>query len=229
VLDDDVRAVATGRLADRRVHISGRVVHRHVGAELAGARKLFVARRGHDRPRAERLRDLERRGRDPTADAPHEDPLPGSEAGFRHEHPVGRLEDEGERGRLLERERVRLAVDVLRRYGDQLRMCSVPVLPDDLRAVGQAGVDHDRVALREIIRPGPEAGDHPCAVGTESPWLRDRGKTLADPEIEVVERGRLEPDEDLARTGDRVVDVLVAQDLGTAVLVDANRLHGPRS
>jgi epoxyqueuosine reductase len=41
----------------------------------------------------------------------------------------------------------------------------------------------------------------------------------------MVEGGRAQPDENLAGPGYRIVRILVAQDLGAAVLVDAHRLH----
>jgi hypothetical protein len=45
----------------------------------------------------------------------------------------------------------------------------------------------------------------------------------------MVERRRTEADEHLAGPGDRIFHVLVPEDLGTPVLVDADCLHGPRS
>ena len=41
----------------------------------------------------------------------------------------------------------------------------------------------------------------------------------------MVERGSLQTDEHLARPGLGIGRVLVAEDLGPAVLVDSNRLH----
>jgi hypothetical protein len=42
----------------------------------------------------------------------------------------------------------------------------------------------------------------------------------------MVQRRRPQANQDLARAGNGILDVLIPQDLGTAVLVDANRLHG---
>src|SRR5581483_6764724 len=130
VLDDDVRAAPAGRLLDGRLHVARRVVDDRVGAELAGTLELRVARRGHDHPRAERLRDRERGRRDAAADAPREHPLAGLEARARDEHPVGRLEHERECRGLLERQAAGDRVDVRRRHRDQLGVRAVAVVAD---------------------------------------------------------------------------------------------------
>src|SRR5207247_11072809 len=54
--------------------------HDRVGAELACPRELLVARRCHQRVRAERLRDRQARGGDAAADAPEQDPFALREA-----------------------------------------------------------------------------------------------------------------------------------------------------
>ena len=42
----------------------------------------------------------------------------------------------------------------------------------------------------------------------------------------MVQGRRLQPDQNFPRPGDRVLDLVEAQDLRAAVLVDAQRLHG---
>ena len=101
-------------------------------------------------------------------------------------------------------------------------MCS----PDDSGPVVEAGVDHDLVALGEAVDALAEPDDDAGAVRAEDPRLRRGGKPAAQPDVEMVERGRPETDRDLAGPGLRVGRVLVAQDLRPAVLVDADRLHG---
>jgi hypothetical protein len=56
---------------------------------------------------------------------------------------------------------------------------------------------------------------------------RDRAlhDTGADVALDRVERRRRHPDPDLADARDRLVHVLVAQDLGGAVLVETHCLH----
>ena len=105
-------------------------------------------------------------------------------------------------------------------------MGAVAVLADDLGAVREPGVDEDGVALGEAVGPLPERGDDARPVGAEDARLGNGRQALPDPEVEVVERRRLQPDEDLAGPRLRILDVLVPQDLGAAVLVDPNRLHG---
>ena len=52
-----------------------------------------------------------------------------------------------------------------------------------------------------------------------------RGQPLPHPDVEVVERGRPELDEHLAGRRHGIGDILVAEHLGPALLVDPDRLH----
>ena len=216
VLDHDVRAVAAGGLLHGRHHVLRGVVHLGVGLDLG---ELLVAARGDDRPRAESPGDRVRRGRDAAADAPDEDPLAFAEPCAGNEHAVGGLVDEREGGGLLEAQAVGNRVDVRRRHSDQLGMRAVRVLADDrdLVAVLHAGVDQHALAVGE-------AG----AVGAEDARLGDGGPSLTDPEVEVVQRGRSQLDEDVSRPGLGIGRVLVAEHVGPAVLVDADCLHRSR-
>ena len=188
VLDDHVDA-ALGRLLDLRGDVAVGVIDDRVRAELARPLELDVARRGRDDLRSKRLRDRERCERHASADAPGEHPLSRLQAGLRDQHPVRRLEGERERRGLLERHRVRNRVHVLLRQRDQLGVRAVPVLAQHVRAVFEPGVDDD-----------PLAGVHPFAgaVGTEDEGLRDRRLPLADPEVDVVQRRRAQPHQNLA-------------------------------
>ena len=104
-------------------------------------------------------------------------------------------------------------------------MRSVHVLAHDPGSVVEARVDHDLVALGEAVDSLAEPDDDARSVGPEDPGLRRRGKPAAEPDVEVVEGGRPEADQHLAGARLRVGDVLVAENLGPAVLVDADRLH----
>src|SRR5262249_35012269 len=68
-------------------------------------------------------------------------------------------------------------------------------------------------------------GDDARTVRAEDARLRNRGETFANPEVEVVERGGAQLDEDVVRAGLGVGRVLVPKDLGAAVLVDSYRVH----
>ena len=193
VLDDDVGAVAARRLLHRGLHVVGCVVERDVGAELSRARELLVARGRDDDARAERLRDRERSGRDAAADAPREDPLALLQVRARDEHPVRGLEDERERRRLLEAQVAGDGVDVRLGNRDQLGVRPVTVLADHVDRAGRrldAGIDHDALA-------GVDADAR--AVGAEDPRLRDGREAFADPDVEMVQRGRVQADENFAR------------------------------
>ena len=153
---------------------------------------------------------------------------PSRTAAFAHEHPVGGLEDERERGALLEAERLGEWVQLA--GGDRLQLAvrAVGVLADDGDpvVVRDARVDDDALPELETLDPVAERDDDARAVGAEDARLRNRGQTLANPDVEVVEAGRAEADEHLARAGLRIGDVLDAEDLRPAVLVDAHGLHG---
>src|SRR5919201_1006190 len=131
---------------------------------------------------------------------------------------MGGLEDERERGRLLERELVRERVDVRLRDGDQLGMSPVHVLADDgdRVAVLEPRVDDD--ALAAVLADAR-------AVGSQDPRLRHRRKPFPNPEVEMVQRRRAQTDDDLVRPGFGLRGILVAQYLGSAVLVNPDRLH----
>ena len=66
------------------------------------------------------------------------------------------------------------------------------------------------------------------AVGAEDPWLRDGRQAFPKPDVEMVERGCVQTDEDFARPGLRIGDVLEDEHLGAAVLMDPHRAHRGR-
>ncbi len=104
-------------------------------------------------------------------------------------------------------------------------MRPVHVLTDDPGALVEAWIDDDLVALAEAVDALTERHDDAGAVGAEDARLRSRGEAAAQPDVQMVEARRPEPDQDLARTGDRVGRVLVAEDLGPSVLVDPDGFH----
>jgi len=181
VLDDDVDAVAAGGVPHCRRDVAACVVDDRVGAEPARPLQLRVGRRCREHARAERLGDRERSRGDATADSPDEDPFACTKLRLRDEHPVGRLEHQRERRRLLERELVGDRHHVIRGHRDQLGVRAVAVLADDQPAVVEARVDHDPLAVVDAL-----AG----AVRAEDPRLRHRGSSAADPEVDAIQRGR---------------------------------------
>jgi hypothetical protein len=90
------------------------------------------------------------------------------------------------------------------------------VLADDQPAVVETGVDHDPLAgIQALAR----------AVGAEDPRLRDRGLSAADPEVDSVQGCGPEPDEYFTLRRRRIGRVLVAENLGSPVLVNPDRFH----
>ena len=122
-------------------------------------------------------------------------------------------------------------MDVGRRHGDQLGVRPVSVLADhvDSPAAGlDARVEHDALAEAEARHALAERLDHPGAVGSEDARLRHGRQALADPEVEVVQRGGAEADKYLAGFGHGIRRVLEHEHVGAAVLVDPNRAHRGR-
>ena len=162
-----------------------------VRAERARLLELVGARGGHDRPCAQGACELERRQRDAAADAPDENPVALSQGGFRDEHAIRGLEGEWERRSLLERERIVERIQL--RGGDRLELAVRPVgvLADhgDAPVVRDAGVHDDALADLEPVDTFAERRDDSGAVGSEDARLRNRGKTLAHPDVEVVQPG----------------------------------------
>ncbi len=220
MLDDDVRAAAR-ELAHAGDHILGIVVHAGIGAELTRPGELVVARGGHDRSGSERFRNLERRRRDAASDPPDEHPFARVQPRPRDEHPVRRLEDEREGGCFLEAQAVGDGVDRLARNCDELGVRPVAMLAEHMDAVRvrEARVDHDALA---------RSGDHARPVRTEDPRLRHRRHAPPKPDVEVVQRGSSELDQNLPGARHRIRHLLVAQNLGAALLVDPDRLHAVR-
>ena len=66
------------------------------------------------------------------------------------------------------------------------------------------------------------------AVGAEDPRLRHRREALADPDVEMVQRRGVQPDEHFARRGHRIGHLFEDEDLGAAVLMDPHRAHRGR-
>ena len=114
---------------------------------------------------------------------------------------------------------------VLGRNRDQLRVRPVPVLADDVRAVVEPGIDQHAVADLESGDAAPSAGHDAGAVRAEDPRLRNGGESLADPDVQMVQRGGAKTDQHLARSRFRVGNLLDDEYLGTAVLVNPDGLH----
>ncbi len=204
------------------------MVDRDVRTPRASSAELLVAPGGDDRPEPEGTTDLERRGCDPTTDAPDQGPLALGHRRLRDEHPVGGLVHERECRGLLERQCVVERDDLFGSDSDQLRMRPVAVLADhrDEIPVLQPWVDHDTLTWRERRDTLADRLDHTGAVGAEDARLRYRWKPFPHPDVEVVERRGMDPDEHLAGAGLGVGRVLVPQHLRATVLVNPDGLHG---
>ena len=93
-------------------------------------------------------------------------------------------------------------------------------------AVLDPGVEDDALPDLEAVHALAERFDDTRAVRAEDPRLRHRREAPPHPDVEVVERCGMDPDEHLAGGRDGIRHLLDAQHLGAAVLVDARREHG---
>ncbi len=118
-------------------------------------------------------------------------------------------------------------MNVLGGNRDQLRMCAVAVLAEDVPAILEPGIEDDLVADLEARDPFADRLDHAGSIRAQDARLGNRRKPHAQPDVEMVERGGLEANEHLARAWFGIRHVLVAQDVGAALLVDADRFHRP--
>jgi epoxyqueuosine reductase len=118
---------------------------------------------------------------------------------------------------------------VRRGHCDELRVRPVAVLADHMdRPVRllDAWIDHDALPDPQPGDAVAERRDDPGAVGAEDARLRHRRQALTDPDVEMVQRGRVQSHEHLARSGNRIGDLFEDQHLGTAVGVDPGCAHG---
>ena len=91
------------------------------------------------------------------------------------------------------------------------------------------GLMTTRSPIENPSTPLTERSDDAGAVRAQDARLRNGGQSLPDPDVEMVESGGSKLDEYLAGRGLGIGDVLVAKDLGSTVLVDANGLHEAES
>ena len=88
------------------------------------------------------------------------------------------------------------------------------------------GVEDDALSDLEAVHAVAERLDDARAVGAEDPRLRHRRQAPPHPDVEVVERCGMDPDEHLAGGRNGIRHLLDAKHLRAAVLVDARREHG---
>jgi hypothetical protein len=183
VVDDEVHALAVGRLHDRVAKVAGPRAKADVEAELPEAGELLGGARRADDPRAQRLGRLERSHADPRRDGGDEQPLPGRQMALRDQHVVHDDERERRRGRLVPRERI----------GHREGFARV-----HQRELGEAAA-----AAAHHARAHRHAGDAVAHLDhlarALAPARLGRGAVSAAQELTAVERRGAHAHEDLAR------------------------------
>ena len=86
------------------------------------------------------------------------------------------------------------------------------------RVIGNAGIQHDAVADLDRFYIRPDGFDDSGAIGADHPGesIRRARQPFCDKQIEMIERGGVNPDAHLARFGGRCV-----RDVGDLELVDS--------
>ena len=94
---------------------------------------------------------------------------------------------------------------------DELTMLPVRLLAEDRdeRAMLDSRVDHDSIADGEPFHVFAQARDDPRAVGSENVRLGSGGQTIANPDIEMVQRRCPQLDQNLAGTSCGIGHILV--------------------
>jgi len=216
---DEVDAAPVGEFLDARHDVLGLVVDDLIGAERADEVRRLGAAHRRQHAGAARLGDLDGRGADAAGPALHEHGLAGLEIAAPDEAVVGGGEDHAQGGGVDERER--------RRFGHRLRLGDESVLGvAALAADAEAAEDH-LVAGTDARHLGADPFHHASAVRAEDlrRLLRRREAALAHGDVDWVHGRRLDAHQDLSWAGLGVGDVLIDEDLGAAVFVDAHRLH----
>ena len=163
MLDDHVNAPPLGVLPRLLRDLHRLVVHGVVGSELDRLPELGVVPSRRDDVGVVGLRNLD--GRYPDAGAGPKDHhrLTRLDLGLRHEHVVGRQEDQRDGGRLDEVHPPGLGKDVPGRDHDELGVSPIGLVPDD--GVAAALVVHPAEAPLALPAPDPRAHDdlHPLS------------------------------------------------------------------
>ena len=91
-----------------------------------------------------------------------------------------------------------------------------------------AGIEDDALADLQAGHSVAQCLDHSGPVGAEDARLRHGRQSLANPDVEMVQRRGAEAHEHLARSSLRIGCLLEHEHLGPAVLVDSHRPHRGR-
>ena len=154
------------------------------------------------------------------AGAVDEDPLPALQIRVLEQRLPGRKSDQGQRGRVRERD--------ARRCRGEARGGGQDILGRGAVGAERQEADH-RVADLQPVHALAQRVDRAGHVqsGDVRKFQRHRALHAPGPDVAVdaVERRGCNPHPHLALAGDGVVDVLHAQNLGVAVLVKTHCLH----
>jgi hypothetical protein len=211
-VEDDVGAAAVGQLARALDEVLGGVVDPAVETELLEALELLVAGRGRDHGGTGLLGELDRGHPDAAPARVNQGRLPGLEVAGGEQALLGGPE----------RHRDTRGATSVQPVGDR---------PGDDRGNGPLrGVrarreqGHDPVADRAILDPCTHLSDR--ARGEVAHDVRNRRRRRLGPrqQIPTLDADRLDQHATVGALG--IGDVLVAQDVRGAVLVDNRRFHG---
>ena len=225
VLEDDARTVAAGRgehVGDQPGRV---VVEDEPGLRAAQELPLLLASGARDHARAGEGRDLDPGTAQPARARPHEDGVRRGDGGLADQHLPGRDVCVGKGGDVLVRDRRVDRDGEPRRHEEELGVGAVvdaeerAVLKQTTAAALTASARHVRVgsyavARRKALHLGTGCDDVATDVDPEDARqveaVRGMGMAAPHPDVAVVDRGRAEPYEQVARPGVGLGDLLEA-------------------
>src|SRR5713226_915298 len=214
VLEHHVHAALARQPLHLFVNLLLAVVDGFVGAQFARLGKFFFAARRRDHPRAQELRDLDRRASHAASRAENQDLFPGLQFRAVHQHVPGRLEDQRDRRGFDKREFARPGKTIRFRaahvfgaaaVNDVSKICELPafvVVAGKARCAAPATDSRREDNFLPDLDAAHQFADLRHLAGDVAPRdVRKRdghaGNPLANPQVEMVDRHRAHPHQDI--------------------------------
>ena len=251
MLEHDVDALLLGDLADDAFEALGLVIDDVIGPERLGFLGLGVVADGGDHGAAERLGHLDGDRADAGAGGVHENGFAGLELGIVEQHVLGGAEGDRRAGRVAQRHAGRhrhdepggqvdqvagKAVEMeAHDAGDVLAEIVAAFLAGGAVAAGHRAIHDDLVAGLEVLDARADRGDLGRGFGADDQrqLALGEGHAAKAPDVEMVQRDRLDADLHFALGGRRRIghldefELAVADELelahGSSYVLDVRR------
>src|SRR6266568_1750649 len=242
VLEHHVHAALAGKPLHLFVNLLLAVVDGFLGAQFARLGKFFFAARRRDDACAQELRNLDGRASHAASRAQNEDLFPGLQFRARDQHVPRRLEDQRDRRGFHKREFTRPGKTIRFRTAHVFGAAAVNDVPKIVElpafvvvagkargaapATDSRGEDHFLSHL-DAADQFADLRHFPGDVASRDVRKRagPAGNSLANPQVEMVDRHRAHPHQDIGGRDFRLGDFRILQDFRTAVLRKNDGLH----